>query len=93
MDVIKKFVDEKYHKYYETENQSEVPIGPDISDLLRNTSIQSSNASTGFELPLVLDMSSSVQQSSDTETAQSATAPSLVSSEIVRNFFNFYVPT
>lgn len=97
--MIKKLVDEKYYKYYEAENENvsipqdpEAGPCPDLSDLLRNTNIQSTNNEPSFDLPLVLNMSSSVQQS-DTGTGQSLIAPSLVSSEIVRQLCSILILT
>lgn len=92
MDIIKKLVDEKYYKHYETEKTPTTPpvsesvMGPALSVLLQNISISQQNAP--FDLPLVLNMSSSTQQST-MQTSQSVMNPSLASSEIVRLLFFF----
>ncbi|XP_063709830.1 serine/threonine-protein kinase pelle [Culicoides brevitarsis] len=100
MDVIKKFVEPYYYKYCKTEEEASQSVQvPDISDLLKNTTIQD-GIPVSFELPLVLDMQSSEATStqetsetrSDTRTDPSLVAPSFVSSEIDKREFVHAVP-
>lgn len=93
MDVIKKYVDEKYYTFYETEENPESIVSaavPAISDLLRSTNIQESVDIS--QLPAVLSIlnasqsgSTSIQASSNSLTTgpSNSVAPSVVSSVIV----------
>lgn len=88
MDVIKDLVDEKYYRYYNTNQDiSENIPGPDISDLMKHTSISDCQSKKDLELSLPLVINTTSESSSvvcsTSEGTSVATNNSGVSTEIV----------